>query len=434
MTSESRARAHWVSRYLNEHHFGTPAIPTLTFGAELELLAFDASTNAIAPIFPVAGKSCSLDAVRDVAQRLSWRETISDKGVPRFSSDAGGSLTFEPGGQIEYASAVHGSVDNVLRELRAVESQLRDSAEPRGISLLNVGVDPFNAADDAPLQLTAERYEKMARYFATIGPDGARMMRQTASLQLNIGGISPLERWGVANAIAPWLVAIFANSSRYAGADTSCPSFRAETWRGVDPGRTGLFRGRDAIAEYTAFALDARAFLADDWAPCFVDLQAPLVSDATLATHLTTLFPEVRPRGYLELRSLDALEDAGRRAAMAFVAGIIGDATAAADAFDLVGEADESLLRRAGRRGMTDATLASKAPDLVNIAREGCRRLGHGVVSEETMDGLDDARGGGQGIAASTSMTRPPDDSRQSACAFRPPAGTPEDAPSDIRF
>lgn len=409
MSSESRARANWVSRHLRETCFAAPADRRLTFGAELELLAFDAGTNAIAPIFPTLDGASTLDVARDVAHGLSWHETTSDKGVPRFASDAGGSLTFEPGGQLEYASAVHGAVDDVLRELCAVESLLRDSAESRGITLVARGVDPFNAASGAPLQLTAERYARMARYFATIGPDGARMMRQTASLQVNIGGIAPLERWAVANAIAPWMVAMFANSSRYAGAETGCPSFRAETWRGVDPGRTGLFRGRDAVAEYTSFALDARAFLADDRAPCYVDLEAPLVTEATLATHLTTLFPEVRPRGYLELRSLDALDDGGRRVAMAFVAGIVGDATAAGEALELVGEADESLLRRAGRRGMTDGTLSAKASDLAAIAREGCRRLGPSLVSEATVASLDllgsSARPIGKDSAAVTSMT-----------------------------
>ncbi len=385
MTSESRARANWVSRYLAEHCFNVPARQGLTFGAELELLAFDATTNAIAPIFPAGEGACTLDVVREVAQRLSWRETISDKGVPRFASEAGGSLTFEPGGQLEYASAVHSSVDGVLRELCGVESQLRAHAQSHGISLMAVGVDPFNAADAAPLQLTAHRYTRMAAYFAALGPDGARMMRQTASLQINIGGVPPLERWPVANAIAPWVVAMFANSSRYAGADTGCPSFRAETWRGCDPGRTGLFRGRDAVAEYTAFTLDARAFLADDDAPCFVDLAAERISDTALATHLTTLFPEVRPRGYLELRSLDSIDDAARRGAMPFVAGIVGDATAASDALDVLGEADESLLRRAGRRGMADEAIGSKAADLVEIARAGCRRLGPSIVSEATL-------------------------------------------------
>ncbi|MEP6730997.1 MAG: glutamate-cysteine ligase family protein [bacterium] len=383
MSTESRARANWVESYVREHCFAAPATNVLSFGAELELLAFDDSTQAIAPIFPCVGKSCSLDLVRDVARRRAWRETVSDKGVPRFVSENEASLTFEPGGQIEYASAVHGSIDGVLRELCSVETQLRESAEQCGIQLLTAGVDPFNAASDAPLQLTAARYSRMARHFATIGPDGARMMRQTASLQVNIGGISALERWGVANAIAPWLVGMFANSARYAGGDTNCASYRAETWRGVDPSRTGLFRGDDAVHEYAEFARDARAFLADDGSSCFVDLDAGLVTESTLATHLSTLFPEVRPRGYLELRSLDAIDDSSRRAAMALVAGIIGDDEAARDASALIGEADEALLLRAGRRGLVDETLASKAGELVQIALGGCRRLGSAVVSEE---------------------------------------------------
>jgi glutamate--cysteine ligase len=382
VSSESRARAQWVERYIREHCFSSAPSNALTFGAELELLAFDAGTAAVAPIFAHPERACSLDVVRDVAQRLAWRETLSDKGVPRFSSAAGGSLTFEPGGQLEYASAVHRSVHGVFRELCAVETQLRECADERGISLLAVGVDPFNGPADAPLQLTAERYTKMARYFAGIGADGARMMRQTASLQINIGGIPAMERWAVANAIAPWIVGMFANSARYAGAETRCASFRAETWRGVDPGRTGLLRGRNVVGEYAAFALDARAFLADDAAPCFVDLDDHLVTESALATHLTTLFPEVRPRGYLELRSLDALDDAGRRAAMAFVAGIVGDGQAALDALALVGEADESLLLRAGRRGMAEDAIASKAGELVAIALAGCRRLGTAIVSE----------------------------------------------------
>jgi glutamate--cysteine ligase len=385
VSSHVRARANWVERYVREHCFSAPASAALTIGAELELLAFDASTNAIAPIFPHGEGGCSLDIVRDVARRLSWRETISDKGVPRFSSENGGSLTFEPGGQLEYASAVHHSVDAVLRELCVVESQLRESAEPRGIYLLAVGVDPFNGPDGAALQLTADRYTRMARYFATIGPDGARMMRQTASLQVNIGGIPLMDRWAAANAITPWLVAMFANSSHYAGADTHCASYRAETWRGVDPGRTGLFRGRDPVREYAAFALDARAFLADDAAPCFVDLDERVVTDSMLATHLTTLFPEVRPRGYLELRSLDALDSADRRAAMALMIGIVGDAQASADALELLGVADESLLRRAGRHGMSADAIAAKSGELVEIAVNGCRRLGPSIVSEEAM-------------------------------------------------
>ncbi|MEP7001636.1 MAG: glutamate-cysteine ligase family protein [bacterium] len=390
MTTARDARTLWAEDYVRAHCFGgaSSAKGPLTFGAELELLAFDAHTFQIAPIAPRPGSGCSLEAVRDVARQCAWRETISDKGVPKFVSVDGGSLTFEPGGQIEYASAVHHSVDGVLVELDRVESALRASAERVGITLFTVGVDPFNAAECAPLQLTAPRYRQMAEYFAAIGPDGARMMRQTASLQVNIGGIEPLEHWAVANAITPWLVALFANSPRYAGANTGCASFRAQTWRGVDPSRTGVFAGGDAIREYTMFALSAPAFLADDAAPAFIDLDDDLVSHESFSTHLTTLFPEVRPRGYLELRSLDAVNQAQRRAGLALIAGLLGDSIAARDAFDLVGRANETLLCLAGTAGLREPRLASLADDLVRIGAAGCERLGSEIVSESSLGSL----------------------------------------------
>ena len=387
MTTAVDARTRWVEEYVGAHCFGGGSRDErpLTFGAELELLAFDAGSRQVAPIAARDGLGCSLDAVRDVARQLSWRETISDKGVPRFTSIDGGSLTFEPGGQLEYASAVHRAVDGVLAELHDVEARLRESAERVGITLLACGVDPFNGADGAPLQLDQVRYRQMARYFATIGPDGARMMRQTASLQINVGGISALERWPVANAIAPCLVALFANSARYADADTCCVSYRAETWRGVDPRRTGVFVEGDAVRDYAAFALGAPAFLADESAPPFSALDDELISESSLSTHLSTLFPEVRPRGYLELRSVDAVDDPRRCAAMSLVAGALGDDAAARDALDLVGNADAELLRRAGRLGMRDERLASVAEDLLGIAAEGCARLGRAIVSEESL-------------------------------------------------
>ena len=387
MTTADDARCRWVEEYIREHCFGGSSVDhgPLTFGAELELLAFDAGSRHVAPIAAHDGLGCTLDVTRDVARQLAWREAISDKGVPKFTSPEGASLTFEPGGQLEYASAVHRSVDGVLAELRGVEERLRESAERAGIMLLACGVDPYNGAAGAPLQLHAARYRQMARYFATISPAGARMMRQTASLQINIGGLSALDRWPVANAIAPWLIALFANSSRYAGAETGCASYRAETWRDVDPRRTGVFAGSDAVREYAAFTLDAPAILADESAPLLCQLDSELMSESTLAIHLTTLFPEVRPRGYLELRSLDAGDDAHRRAAMALAAGVLGDETAARDALDLIGNVDEALLRRAGQLGMRDEQLASIAKDLLGIAAAGCARLGRAIVSDEVL-------------------------------------------------
>lgn len=387
----------------------------LRFGAELELIALDKATRRVAAIHSRDGHS-TLDVARDVAAMFRWTELRSDKGAPRFIDGHGGAFTFEPGGQIEYASAVHGTIDGVIGELATVQRALEERAAERGIALLAVGVDPVNGPHDAPLQLPADRYCRMAEYFAGIGPAGARMMRQTASLQLCIGGVDPTARWRLANALAPWLVAMFANSARYAGSDTGCASYRAETWRGVDQRRTGVFQGGEPLREYAAFALAAPAFLvgAGDSPPLpFAALGDDEASDAAFATHLTTLFPEVRPRGYLELRSIDSVDAAHQAAALAFAAGILCDDAASAAAMELVGEPSPSLLRTAGRAGLADSALARSVEGLVEIALAGCARLGTTIVSESVIeaaratlaDRLDGATTRPAVVAVRTSMT-----------------------------
>jgi glutamate--cysteine ligase len=389
MSSTVRARAQRVESYLRAQCFRAPAPGApLCFGAELELLALDAATHRVAPIRAPDGRGTH-DAACAVAARRGWMEQRSDKGASRFIAPGGGALTFEPGGQLEYASAVHSTIDAVVDELAAVQRLLEEHADERGIMLVAVGVDPENGPADAPLQLQAERYRRMAAYFDSLGCHGARMMRQTASLQLCLGGGDPMARWRVANAIAPWLVALFANSPRYAGRDTGCASYRAETWRGVDPRRTGIFQGCDPVREYAAFALAAPAFLAgaEGDAPVpFGALHDDAASDAALATHLSTLFPEVRPRGYLELRSIDALDATQHAAAMVFAAGIVCDDVASADALELLGDPSPELLHAAGRSALADPLLGLHASDLIEIAIAGGARQGSAMVSEPLLD------------------------------------------------
>lgn len=389
--SAELTRTRWVEARLRSHDFASSG--PVRFGAEMELLALDASTRAVAAI-EADGRPSTLPAVRAVAEELGWREGARAKGVPRFVSASGGALTFEPGGQLEYASAVHASVDGVLRELRTVYDALVRRCADRGVTLCTLGIDAEHTAEEVPLQIRAERYRRMDAYFARIGPDGARMMRQTASLQLCVGGVDIAARWGAANAIAPWLVAIFANSRRYAGRDTGCASYRAETWRGVDPRRTGIVAGVDPVPAYAAFALAAPAFLAggeDDAPVAFADLPDAHATDDALVVHLSTLFPEVRPRGYLELRSADAIDVRHHAATMVFVAGLVADDASARAAREVVGEPSATLLRAAGTSGLADERLAARAPDLVELALAGCARLGPSVVSKDVLANAQDS-------------------------------------------
>ena len=92
--------------------------------------------------------------------------------------------------------------------------------------------------------------------------------------------------------------------------------------------------------------------------------------------HLTTLFPEVRPRGHLELRSADAMEPRWYAAPLALATGIAYDPGALRAAGDLLGAPDLGLLARAGRTGLHDPVMARTAADLAQIALDGCASLG----------------------------------------------------------
>jgi glutamate--cysteine ligase len=126
-----------------------------------------------------------------------WYEARSAKaGVPEFHTPDGGRITFEPGGQIEFSAAPAVSLTDLLKTLGTVVPALRVALADEGIDTLTIGPGSGQPDRDVALQLTADRYRRMARHFATIGPEGARMKRQTASIQVCVeAGTVPLERW-----------------------------------------------------------------------------------------------------------------------------------------------------------------------------------------------------------------------------------------------
>jgi glutamate--cysteine ligase len=260
------------------------------------------------------------------------------------------------------------------------------------VQLLSCGIDPRTPIDDVAPQLNAERYRRMLRHFDTIGPSGARMMRQTASFQVCVdGGATPERTWRVLNALAPYMVAIFANSARYAGRETGHRSFRSHVWRSLDPKRTGLLGLQDDVVdEYVTFALGAPAFLMPDIGDSTATLGDWLArGGVTLEDwrlHLSTLFPEVRPRGYFELRSADVVSPEWYAAPLVFVAGLVYHRPNLEAATDVLGSPDAELLVRAGRDGLADPTLRATAPTLCDMALEGCTALGDEFVEQRDLD------------------------------------------------
>jgi len=361
-----------------------------SIGAELELIPFDMDTRRSVPISASTGKA-SLPLLRTIAAHAGWTEVSANPDPPSWSLPGGERISYEPGGQIELSSAISATASELIRDIQCVVQLMMATFEREGISLEAIGVDPYNDIGDVALQLHRPRYERMSRYFDSIGPSGARMMRQTASLQINVEtGQTPHERWGFLNSLAPYITAIFANSPMYAGEPNGQRNIRAHVWRTLDTSRTGLpVDMADPAGAYLGFALGAGAMMYGGGSPypSFAEWMRsgePTVEDWEL--HLTTLFPEVRPRRYFELRSADAISPHYLAAPIAFVTGLTYDETANRLAAEILGGADSALLEVAGRVGVRDTAILRTSNDLVDIALAGCESLGESYLSEADLE------------------------------------------------
>jgi glutamate--cysteine ligase len=251
--------------------------------------------------------------------REGWAELAVESDPPSWTLDDGSHISFEPGGQIEISSAPHATASGAIRTTQSLAGIIREALQRKGIELVALGVDPRNGIESVPLQLQRDRYARMTRFFDAIGPSGVRMMRQTAAVQINVErGRSPVARWILLNSLAPYIVALFANSRQYAGERTQYASYRANLWRTLDPSRTGLpCDSTDPAARYLAFALDAKAMRSSDgtrpWLTFREWMRAEAVSGDDWQFHLSTLFPEVRPKEFFEIRSADAVDRGPQR-------------------------------------------------------------------------------------------------------------------------
>jgi glutamate--cysteine ligase len=238
--------------------------------------------------------------------------------------------TFEPGGQLELSPPPRRTVAGLVEHLHRLLTRATAIAGERRIRLEPVGTNPYHSCADVPLRTPSPRYLAMQAEFDRVGPNGRRMMRLTASLQVCVDllpGRAGIEQWLVANLAGPALTVAFANSSALDGRPTTIPGARTRIWQGVDMRRTG-YDGRhldpaDPVRAYLAFASAAP--------------RLPIPETADPAYHLSTLFPPVRPRGgYLEVRYLDAQPYERIGEAIATVAGLLYDRRARRDALDLL--------------------------------------------------------------------------------------------------
>jgi len=319
----------------------------------------------------------------------------------------GGMLTFEPGAQVEHSTTVHHSADEALTDVQTTVGLLRSTFSAKGVRLAAVGLDVWHRPNEVPQQLRAGRYTAQAAYYRQRGSWGAVMMRHTASLQINLD-LGPedvsKERWLVANLLSPFLTATFACSP-----GPEAVSTRSRAWQELDPTRSGfpalLVSGGDddPRAQWADAALNADVMLIRVSDEHFVPgcpshrlidwitnghprLGWPTVDD--LNYHLTTLFFEVRARGFLELRAGEGVPNHIRPAQVVLSSALFYDDQARAEALSLLDGCRGDLpdiWRRAAADGVHDAELKDVACRLWAVALAGARRLPKGWVGDENL-------------------------------------------------
>lgn len=295
---------------------------------------------------------------------------------------AASTVTVEPGGQVELSTPPHDDVVASVAALALDRDALRTALVERGYGAAALGADPARE----PVRTNPHpRYDAMEQHFAARGcaGSGRSMMTATAALQVNLDA-GPREGWSARLALlrsmVPMLVAASSASPYLGGRASGWHSMRQETWNGIDHGRSDPITVGEPSVAWALYALDAPVMLVregdemspvtdrvtfGDWLHDPSALGRPARLD-DLDYHLTTLFPPVRPRGYLEIRCLDASPDRWWPALAALTVTLADDPVAADRAAELCAPIATSW-ESAARRGLSD-------PD-VRRAVQGCAEV-----------------------------------------------------------
>jgi len=377
---------------------GSKAPADFKVGSEHEKIPFYVADHTPVPYEGERGIRALLDAMRT---RLGW-EAIEDDGrlIGLFDAKAGGAISLEPGGQYELSGAQHADIHALVDELRAHLDAAHGAAEPLGIGFLSLGMSPQWRLSETP-RMPKSRYRIMTDYMPKVGSRGLDMMYRTATTQANLDYASEADmvvKLRVGLALQPVMTALFANSPFTDGAPNGFLSARSEIWRHTDSDRAGMlpfaFEPGMGFERYVDYALDVPMYFVkrgstyhDVAGASFRDLmqgrlaalpgERATVSD--WANHLSTIFPEVRLKRYLEMRGADVGPPDRIVAQSALLAGLYYDALALDGANELI---------RGWTREQRQA-LRDDAPRLGLAARVGGR-----AAREIARDMLDLARGG----------------------------------------
>ena len=323
----------------------------------------------------------------DPYRRPGWDE-IADvlKHLPALPCES--KVTVEPGGAVELSSPPADGAAAAIEAMNRDQAVLRSAFADAGLGLVFLGADPLRP----PKRINpGARYRAMEQFFraSRSGAAGAAMMTSTASIQVNLDA-GPQYGWAarvrLAHALGPTMIAIAANSPMLGGEFTGWVSTRQRVWGQMDSARCGPILGAsgdDPGTDWARYALKAPVMLVHnpdavavtrwvpfaDWVDGRVLLGGRRPTIADLEYHLTTLFPPVRPRQWLEIRYLDTVPDAFWLAVVFTLVALLDDPVAAdiaAEAVEPVGTAWDT----AARVGLGDRRLYKAANKCVAVAAD----------------------------------------------------------------
>src|SRR5271166_6624372 len=324
-------------------------------GTEHEKTPFTLKGHAPVPYEGAHGIGMLLEGMQLL---LGW-EPIVERGniIGLYDVTGGGAISLEPGGQFELSGAPVETVHQTQSELMAHLAQVREIASPLGIGFLGLGMTPSWSREQIPV-MPKGRYKIMTNYMPKVSRYGLDMMYRTCTVQTNLDFSSEsdmVKKLRVSVALQPVATALCANSPFTEGKPNGYLSFRSEIWRDTDNARAGMlpwaFDPGMGFERWVDYALDVPMYFikrGDDYidvaGQSFRDLLAGKLralpeTRATIsdwANHLSTIFPEVRLKRYLEMRGADSGTLPNLLALPALWAGLLYDDASLDAAWDLV--------------------------------------------------------------------------------------------------
>ena len=370
-------------------------------GTEHEKFAFTLEGHHPVPYEGRRGIRALLEGMQHL---LGWEPIMEGSNIiGLFDVTGGGAISLEPGGQFELSGAQLATVHQTRSELMAHLAQVREVARPLRIGFLGIGMTPSWTRAEMP-KMPKGRYKIMTAYMPKVGTLGLDMMYRTCTVQTNLDFSSEadmVKKLRVSIALQPVATALFANSPFTEGKPNGFLSFRSEIWRDTDNARAGMlpwvFEPGMGFERWVDYALDVPMYFIkhdtdyiDVAGQSFRDLMAGQLralpgTRATIsdwANHLSSIFPEVRLKRYLEMRGADSGTLPNLLALPALWAGLLYDDVSLDAAWDLVKDwsAEERQdLRDAVPKLALAATIRGRsvfeiAAEVLKLARAGLKR------------------------------------------------------------